>query len=91
MNRKGPIDIWPQIRPRTIPGFFCVWSLFNSFAIISLRKRELVALLCVLAARWLSLCSVSQPHSAVGWSVDCDCGISWSYLLIFIFFESGAW
>ena len=24
------------------------------------------------------LCSLPLPHSAVGWSVVCDCGISWS-------------
>ena len=24
------------------------------------------------------LCSVPLPHGAVGWSVLCDCGISWS-------------
>ena len=26
---------------------------------------------------------VSLPHGAVGWSVVCDFGISWSYLLAF--------
>ena len=26
---------------------------------------------------------VSLPHGAVGWSVVCDCGISWSYSLTF--------
>ena len=24
------------------------------------------------------LCSLLLPHGAVGWSVVCDCGISWS-------------
>ena len=24
------------------------------------------------------LCSLPLPHGAVGWSVVCDCGISWS-------------
>ena len=24
------------------------------------------------------LCSLPLPHSVVGWSVVCDCGISWS-------------
>ena len=68
---------------------FCVWSLssytvlcvLSSFAIISLRKRELVAFL------WLSfLCHVTvSEHSvsllccAVGWSAVCDCRTSLSY------------
>ena len=41
--------------------FLCVWSLFSnavlsvlsSFVVILLRKRGLVALLCVLAVVWL--------------------------------------
>ena len=28
-----------------------------------------------------NICSVSLPHGAVGWSVVCNCGISWSYYL----------
>ena len=54
---------------------FCVGSLFcdvvlgtrSSLAIILLRKRgiELVALLEFCCG---SLCSVSLPHDAVGWS-----------------------
>ena len=28
-------------------------------------------------------CSVSLPLGAVGWSVVCDCGISWLYSLVF--------
>ena len=46
------------------------------FTFIFLRKRELVALLCVLAVRIVS-------YSAAGWSAVCDCGISWSYSLAF--------
>ena len=26
---------------------------------------------------------MSLPHAAVGWSAVCDCGISWSYSLVF--------
>ena len=40
------------------------------------RERELVALHCVVTP-----CSMSLPDGAVGWSVVCDCGISWSYSL----------
>ena len=32
-------------------------------------------------------CSVDLPHSAVGWSAVCDCGISCSYSL----YENGFW
>ena len=28
-----------------------------------------------------NICSVWLPHGAVGWSVVCNCGISWSYYL----------
>ena len=28
-------------------------------------------------------CSGALPHVVVGWSAVCDCGISWSYSLIF--------
>ena len=27
---------------------------------------------------------MALPHSAVGWSVVCDCGISWSYSHLFL-------
>ena len=53
---------------------FC--TLF-SFAIISLRKRELVVLLCVLDVVLLSFVSLS--HDATDWSMICDNGIFWSY------------
>ena len=48
------------------------WSLFCCVvlkcAIILLRKRELVALLCVLAVVWV-VCVLSHPCSVVDWSV----------------------
>ena len=28
----------------------------------------------------LAVCSLSHPHGAVGWSVVCECGISWPFL-----------
>ena len=40
----------------------------SSFAIIQLRKRELVALLCVLAVVWLLVLYVSSSW-CLGWSV----------------------
>ena len=49
-------------------GFlFCgkVLDFFSSLAIILLRKRELVALLCVVA-----VCSLSLPHGAMGWAIS---------------------
>ena len=60
-------------------GVLC-WSLFwyalfyvlSSFAIILMRKRELVALLLLSCCK----CSVALPRGAMGWSAVCDCGIS---------------
>ena len=57
-------------------------SVVSSFAIISLGKR--VLRWCALIAFLMSFdckCFVSLPHGAMGWSVVCDCGISWSYSL----------
>ena len=54
-------------------------SFFFSFAIISPRKRELVAL--ILSCN--GSCSVFLPCGAVSWSTVCDCSISWSYVLTF--------
>ena len=58
-------------------ALFCVHS---SFAIISMGKRELVALLC-LSSWYLSDCCVALPGGAMGLSAVCDCGISWLYSL----------
>ena len=32
---------------------------------------------------WL-LFSLTLPHSTVGWSAECECDISWPYLLFYI-------
>ena len=32
---------------------------------------------------------VALPHGAVGWSVVCDCGISWSYSHAFLCMDTG--
>ena len=48
-------------------ALFCVHS---SFAIMSMGKRELVALLCL--SSW---CLVSLPHNVMGLSAVCDSGI----------------
>ena len=61
----------------------CSTCVLSSFAIISLRKRELVALLCPLAVVWLSVLCLFLMVPLVGWSAVCDCGISWSYSLTF--------
>ena len=29
------------------------------------------------------LCTVSLSHGVVSWSLVCDCGISWAYLVFF--------
>ena len=49
---------------------------FCYFPIILLGKKELVILM--FSDCW---CSVSLPRGVMGWSVECDCGISWSYSL----------
>ena len=51
---------------------FVVQCFVSSFAIILMGKRELVAIRYTLS----SWCLVALPHSAVGWSAVCDCGIS---------------
>ena len=58
--------------------FFAVLCVLSSVAIIALGKREMVALfLCDLNAMSLFLFFDSSPRCH-GWSVVCDCGISWS-------------
>ena len=61
---------------------FCNCSMFccallcvhSSFVIISMRKRELVDLLCL--SSWSRDCCVALPDDATGLSAVCDCGIS---------------
>ena len=36
-------------------------------------------------------CSVALPHGAMSWSAVCDCGISWSYSLMFWFYWFCSW
>ena len=58
--------------------WFCnvVFDILSSFVIISLRRKELVALLnCILAVIWLSVFCVSSSRGIV-----CYWRISWSYL-----------
>ena len=68
-------------------GFVLYLLLYvlSNFAIILRRKIELVDLLLMFLS-WMSCyckCSVTLPHSAVGQSAACDCGISSSYSLNF--------
>ena len=53
------------------------------FAIILKRKRNLVALFCILQMYCYYKCSVALPRVAAGWSAVCDYGISKSYSLTF--------
>ena len=56
--------------------FFCaLLCVHSSFAIISMGKRGLVALLC-LSSLVSRDCCVTLPHSVTGLSAVCDCGIS---------------
>ena len=56
--------------------WYALLSVLSSFAIIFKRKRELAALLILSYECLVTVCSVAHPHSAVGWSAVCDCGIS---------------
>ena len=42
----------------------------------------MTTVICSLAAYFLVV-FVSLPHAAMSWSAVCNCGISWSYSLIF--------
>ena len=55
---------------------FVVLCVLSGFAIILLKKRELVCFTLIM--EWLS-CSLSLPHGALGWFAVYDCGIAWSY------------
>ena len=48
----------------------CITLCPFSFAIILMRKRELIWMSCYCK------CPVAFPHGDVGWSAVCDCGIS---------------
>ena len=55
------------------------WSVISVFSIlpfIVLGKVELPALLLIDLFVWWLLVSCVSPHSAVGWSAECDCNIS---------------
>ena len=66
-------------RPHSIfgPCFVMQCLVLSCFAIISLKKRELVALFQLLSCCHVAIkCSVSLHDGAVGCSVVYDCGIS---------------
>ena len=48
----------------------------SSFAIILMRKRELVALLSLSSWFLVIVIVVALPQGVMGWSAVCDCGIS---------------
>ena len=56
-----------------------VFGVLFSFAVILLRKRELVALLNFCGC----LSSVTLPYGVMGWPTVCDWAISGSYSLTF--------
>ena len=60
-------------------SLFCcaLLCVLSSFAIILMKKRELVALLKLpFFMSCYYKCSVTHPHGAVCWSAVCDCSIS---------------
>ena len=60
-----------------------ILDFLYSFANILPGKREKSYTLFVFFLLYGYLNSVPLPHGAVGSSVVCDCGISWSYSLVF--------
>ena len=59
-------------------------STLCPFWLCNRKLRGLVALLLLFSeCHVLCNCSLPLPRAAVGWSVVCDCGISWSYSLTF--------
>ena len=50
----------------------------------SWRGRACCFAFIVLRMTCYCKCSVTLPHGTVGWSVMCDCGISWSYTYLFL-------
>ena len=67
--------VTPILGFRNCSMFCCaLLCVHSSFAIISMKKRELVALLCL--SSWFSrYCCVALLHNGRGSSAVCDCGI----------------
>ena len=61
-----------------VPVCYAVLSVLSSFAVISLGKRELVALFELCSYCHVAVGVLRLPHYAVGWSVMCDICISLS-------------
>ena len=61
--------------------FVLQYFVLSGFTIISLWKRELVALILLCSENNVTRCysSFTLPRDAIGWSVVCDCGITCSY------------
>ena len=74
-------------------GLLCLTLVYNSvlrvlprLAIFSPRLIESWLLyLIVFLLSCGCYCSVSLPPGVMGWSVVCDCDISWSYSITFTF------
>ena len=47
------------------------------------EKAGCFILIVLLLALLIVFGALSLPHSVVSWAAVCNCGISWSYLLIF--------
>ena len=71
-------------------SLFCyaLLCVHSSFAITLKRKRKLVAsAIIVLQMYGYYKCSVALLYGTVGWSAVCDCGISRSYSLTFLYYN----
>ena len=72
-----PLVVWGSV-------FVFVVHYFVSFLVLHHHEEEERAgcfAFNVLQMSCYSICSVTLPHGAVGWSALCDCGISLSYSL----------
>ena len=70
-------------------GAFGVLSLFCDIVLHVISRKDRVCFLNFLYCCFFACDRVSMhlPHGNVGRSVACDCGISWSYSLIFVSFQ----
>ena len=68
-------------------GFLFCYAILSCLSLLQssgrVRNSWLLYFNCLLASAVDCLwCFVSLYHAVVGWAAICNCGISWSYLLI---------
>ena len=68
------------LHPVLLCSYLCPFQFCYHLA--EKEDRAVCFTLVVFLMLFGCLCSLSFPHGALGWTVVCDCGISWSYPLI---------